>query len=327
MRTRLYLTPSNNVLAYQGQAAHVHIECDSATGAFTVQLPDLFLPEDKEFIFYNMSSSGAGNEVTVRCVSGQLLSTGESEHVLNVGDTVTFVSNLKDKWLLSDVNVYEEAGAAAIVQGNLDDHEALTTTAHGGFDPAGTAASEAGIVQGNLETHEALTTTAHGGIVADDDPRLSDARTPTAHGTTHQGDSSDPVSSTCAFITVDGYTGLAIKATAGETITKGHIVRLSQSADDRIIKVDANGDMPIGVAVSDIASGASGWVIVSGYAWVLSESGSTPTSGYIAYVSATSGEAAFAGTVPSAVTHFREIGHVVRSGTATNLILCVLHFN
>lgn len=46
------------------------------------------------------------------------------------------------------------------------------------FDPAGAAAA----VADDLDTHEGLTTTAHGGIVADDDPRLTDARTPTAHG-------------------------------------------------------------------------------------------------------------------------------------------------
>lgn len=36
-------------------------------------------------------------------------------------------------------------------------------------------------VQSNLDTHAGLSTTAHGGIVAGTDPRLSDARTPTAH--------------------------------------------------------------------------------------------------------------------------------------------------
>lgn len=37
------------------------------------------------------------------------------------------------------------------------------------------------IVDSSLNTHAALTTTAHGGIVAGNDPRLTDARTPTAH--------------------------------------------------------------------------------------------------------------------------------------------------
>ncbi len=45
------------------------------------------------------------------------------------------------------------------------------------FDQSGAAAT----VQTNLNTHTALTTTAHGGIIANTDPRLSDARTPLAH--------------------------------------------------------------------------------------------------------------------------------------------------
>ena len=41
--------------------------------------------------------------------------------------------------------------------------------------------------------HAALTTTAHGGIVASTDPRLSDARTPTAHASSHASAGSDPI--------------------------------------------------------------------------------------------------------------------------------------
>ncbi len=37
-----------------------------------------------------------------------------------------------------------------------------------------------------VEDHEAQTTTAHGGIVADGDPRLDDAREPTAHAASHK---------------------------------------------------------------------------------------------------------------------------------------------
>lgn len=58
-----------------------------------------------------------------------------------------------------------------------------------GADVAGAAAT----VAGNLTTHEALTTTAHGGIVASTDPRLTDARTPTAHATTHQNGGTDEI--------------------------------------------------------------------------------------------------------------------------------------
>lgn len=42
-----------------------------------------------------------------------------------------------------------------------------------------------------LTTHTGLTTTAHGGIIANDDSRLSDARTPTAHVSTHHTSGSD----------------------------------------------------------------------------------------------------------------------------------------
>ncbi|HMH18060.1 MAG TPA: hypothetical protein VK572_07925, partial [Burkholderiales bacterium] len=42
-------------------------------------------------------------------------------------------------------------------------------------------------------THAALTTTAHGGIVAGTDSRLTNARTPTAHASTHAEAGSDPL--------------------------------------------------------------------------------------------------------------------------------------
>jgi hypothetical protein len=49
--------------------------------------------------------------------------------------------------------------------------------------PAGTydVYGSASTVQGNLNTHAGLTTTAHGGIVSSSDSRLSDSRIPTAH--------------------------------------------------------------------------------------------------------------------------------------------------
>jgi hypothetical protein len=59
-----------------------------------------------------------------------------------------------------------------------------------GADPVGSASG----VAGDLSTHEGLTTAAHGGIVGSSDPRLSDARTPTAHEASHHHDGSDPLS-------------------------------------------------------------------------------------------------------------------------------------
>lgn len=58
---------------------------------------------------------------------------------------------------------------------------------------AGLITTEAGARASADSAHAALTTTAHGGIVASTDPRLTDARTPTAHAATHASAGSDPV--------------------------------------------------------------------------------------------------------------------------------------
>lgn len=50
----------------------------------------------------------------------------------------------------------------------------------------------------DLATHSALTTTAHGGIVASTDARLTDARTPTAHATSHVTGGSDVIANAVA---------------------------------------------------------------------------------------------------------------------------------
>jgi hypothetical protein len=64
------------------------------------------------------------------------------------------------------------------VAGGVQDGAASTPTySDVGADVSGAAS----VVQGNLNTHAGLTTTAHGGIVALTDSRLTDARTPLAH--------------------------------------------------------------------------------------------------------------------------------------------------
>lgn len=66
------------------------------------------------------------------------------------------------------------------------------TAAQVGADVAGSAAA----VQGNLTNHELLTTTAHGGIVADTDPRLTDNRDPNLHASTHFSGGTDEITPT-----------------------------------------------------------------------------------------------------------------------------------
>lgn len=69
-----------------------------------------------------------------------------------------------------------------------------------------------------LAAHAALTTTAHGGIVAGTDPRLTDARTPTAHASTHASIGSDPVALTQSQVT-NLTTDLAAKVPTARTLT------------------------------------------------------------------------------------------------------------
>lgn len=61
------------------------------------------------------------------------------------------------------------------------DVETLLTDPPGALAPSG------------LATHTALTTTAHGGLVAEDDPRFTDARTPSAHAPAHATGGTDAV--------------------------------------------------------------------------------------------------------------------------------------
>ena len=63
---------------------------------------------------------------------------------------------------------------------------------------ASTRASADTTNAGNLTTHAALTTDAHGGIVASSDARLTDARTPTAHASTHMHGGGDQVATATA---------------------------------------------------------------------------------------------------------------------------------
>ena len=56
------------------------------------------------------------------------------------------------------------------------------------------AALDAKADAADLTAHESETTTAHGGLVASTDPRLTDARTPTAHAASHADGGADPVS-------------------------------------------------------------------------------------------------------------------------------------
>jgi hypothetical protein len=110
MRTRLFLSPSNTSLVVPSDVEHIHAVADSATAAFDIVLPDVTMPEHREYIIYNYPSNGVGNDITVKPVTGQFLINNDTSHVLKPFDTVSFVADLKNRWLLTDVNVGGSVG-------------------------------------------------------------------------------------------------------------------------------------------------------------------------------------------------------------------------
>ena len=84
---------------------------------------------------------------------------------------------------------YDAAGSASAAQSAAEGYaDGLASN----YDPAGSASA----VAGDLTTHEGLTTSVHGisdtaNLVYTGDSRLSDARTPTAHATSHESGGTD----------------------------------------------------------------------------------------------------------------------------------------
>jgi hypothetical protein len=91
-----------------------------------------------------------------------------------------------------------EALSGLTVQAQLDQANALFEATDTNL---GTLNDDLVQVNADLDTHEALTTTAHGGIVAGTDPRLTNARTPTAHAVSHQDGGSDELAIDASQIT------------------------------------------------------------------------------------------------------------------------------
>jgi hypothetical protein len=94
---------------------------------------------------------------------------------------------------------YDPAGSASAAQTAAESYaDGLAVN----YDPAGSASA----VAGDLSTHELATTSVHGisdtsNLVYTDDSRLSDARTPTAHATSHESGGSDELELAPAQIT------------------------------------------------------------------------------------------------------------------------------
>ncbi len=90
------------------------------------------------------------------------------------------------------------AASSAIAGHNLAyDHTHIATAySHAGTtgNPHNTTAADVGaLVTTDLTSHTSLTTGAHGGLVASNDSRLTDSRTPTAHASTHGTTGTDAI--------------------------------------------------------------------------------------------------------------------------------------
>lgn len=140
---------------------------------------------------------------------------------------------------------------------------------------------------------------------------------------------------TKARITVEG--GLAVKLVnrTGSASVKGELVRPDDNYDDAVELVPIDAPDIIGVFYeSDIADGASAWIVVAGIADVY-YIGST-TRGQFARMCVAADTSAANGraiaearpTSPFATDkHFQEIGYVLQSRTGAGLARTAIHFN
>jgi hypothetical protein len=133
-------------------------------------------------------------------------------------------------------------------------------------------------------------------------------------------------------VTISGALSVAesicVPMVADETIAIGDILYISQSGTSgRVSKCPASNEMPVGIAKTAGNAAATILVCVAGICQVLFKTGVTPTMGYVAYTSDEAGHADCASTVPVAATHFREVGHIIESGSSGGLARCFIHFN
>lgn len=137
-------------------------------------------------------------------------------------------------------------------------------------------------------------------------------------------------------ISTGGYTCYCIRAYVSGTQSEGTILKWSNAADATMVPVTAGDDMPVGIMVmaddgtnNYFVTNNYAWVAVQGYARVKNGSAVNGTRGDVAYVHATEGGVAnFASSIPASTDHWREIGHVVSTGSGSGgYTLCTLHFN
>jgi len=133
--------------------------------------------------------------------------------------------------------------------------------------------------------------------------------------------------------TVEG--GIAIKLlnNTGATLLRGYIVDVDTSGNGMVKLNPIDTPDAIGVVYQDIPNGSSGWIVISGMAYVIYANNAV--SGQFARTCITGDAGAAAGkgfaealpAPPSTNTHFYENGHILETKVAGQLVLTALHFN
>ena len=123
--------------------------------------------------------------------------------------------------------------------------------------------------------------------------------------------------------------GIAIKLTnkTGSNTVAGQLVQTDTTTNDAFATSAANADDTIGIVVdAGIADGSEAWIIISGIADVLMDSGGS-TRGDRIIASTTAGSGLTWNVGGAVATHFQEIGHCIETRVGAGLARCVLHFN
>ena len=95
------LNPSDYVLSGKVREGEtdVRVICDTETAGFTITLPDLLMAINKQFTFYNVPESGAGDVVTVQCVTGQIINDNQTSFTVHPFEVSEIVSDKRKRWV------------------------------------------------------------------------------------------------------------------------------------------------------------------------------------------------------------------------------------
>lgn len=228
----------------------------------------------------------------------------------------------------SDYSDDPVVGFPALTDRLADEVEAITSEL--GTDPSGASAT----VKARIEAVES-------GKVSTSDSRLTDARTPTAHASSHGSAGSDPVTVTQSQVTnlttdlgaldtrLDAIetnanpTYVLVRNATGATLSKGTLVYPSGANGDNVqvskalATSDATSARTLGFTTTNIANGADGYVIVEGY--LTGVDTSSAAAGTIIYLSGTTA-GGWTTTAPVAPIHYVQVGVVTRSNANTGSI-------